>query len=276
VIESAEPADRPVRAGRPSDTASDALTVAAVVATPLVREGLRAVVRRSGMRWLGAVAGPREALADLRRVRPDVVLVDSATDPLGTLIAELCRPGRVPTVLVLLNEDHPAPDLPRLGRAAGARGVMPLGAHPADLVAVIRRAHRSRLSVAVRAPAVGDVAETSTSADRDDSRLSPRQMEVLEMIAAGMTSVAIAEALVVSPETIRTHVKAVLRRLRASSRTHAVSLAYRKGLLSPDPDHRPLRIPAPCADGPPAGRVRLDEADGPADTDVLVPSTRSA
>jgi DNA-binding NarL/FixJ family response regulator len=62
--------------------------------------------------------------------------------------------------------------------------------------------------------------------------LSPRQREVLELLAAGMTSAAIAERLVVSVETVRTHVKGLLRRLGAKDRTHAISLAYQRGLLS--------------------------------------------
>ncbi|WP_447001954.1 response regulator transcription factor [Saccharothrix isguenensis] len=71
-----------------------------------------------------------------------------------------------------------------------------------------------------------------TVADRHHGHLSPRQREVLEMVPAGMTSAAIAEALVLSPETVRTHVEAVLRRLGPNGRAHAVPLAYRKGLLS--------------------------------------------
>ncbi|MER5261890.1 response regulator transcription factor [Actinosynnema sp. NPDC002837] len=239
VVDLAEPVDRAVGPRSPSGVGPGVVGVAAVVATPLVREGLHAVIRRAGLRWLGAVATRGEALRCLRHVRPDVVLVDSAVDPSGALIAELAGPGRVPVVLGLLNGERPAPDVVRLGRAAGAHGVVPLGAGPSDLVALILRAHRSRRpalvpaapvrarGVTVEALPAGGVARGGVE------RLSPRQREVLEMIAAGMTSVEIADALVVSVETVRTHVKGVLRRLGAKDRAHAITLAYRTGLFLP-------------------------------------------
>lgn len=208
-------------------------TVAAVAATPLVREGLGAVIRQAGLRWLGAVATPRQALAGLRRVCPDVVLVDSAVDPRGLLIGELARPGRVRTVLCLVGDDRRA-DFPRVGRTAGARALVPLDAEPAELVSLILRVHRGGHAAVIPTVRAVPVTEDVQAADDVDcgEPLSPRQTEVLELIAAGLASAAIAESLELSVETVRTHVKAILRRLGARDRAHAVSIAYRSGLLT--------------------------------------------
>ncbi|MGW4116197.1 LuxR C-terminal-related transcriptional regulator [Actinosynnema sp. NPDC004786] len=208
-------------------------TVAAVAATPLVREGLGSVIRQAGLRWLGAAATPRQALAGLRRVCPDVVLVDSAVDPRGVLIGELARPGRVRTVLGLVSDDRPATDFRRVGRTAGARALVPLDADPAELVNLILRVHRGG-HVPVRAVSAAEDEPATADVDHGEP-LSPRQTEVLELIAAGLASADIAESLELSVETVRTHVKAILRRLGARDRAHAVSIAFRSGLLARHP-----------------------------------------
>ncbi|MEV8442429.1 response regulator transcription factor [Actinosynnema sp. NPDC051121] len=219
--------------GSPSRTAGTigrapgppALGVVAVEGNPLVREGLRDVLRRAGLRWIGATSTPRVP----HDVRVDVVLVDSALDPNAALIRTLVRGRSTPTVLALVDDVRPTSDFPRVAEAAGAHGLVSLRAEPVALVTAILRAHHARRSSArTPAPATPD-------ATRPPAALSPRQLQVLTLIADGLTAPDIAGALAVGTETVRTHIKGLLQKLGAKDRTHAVSIAYRTGVLPPPP-----------------------------------------
>ncbi|WP_394614897.1 response regulator transcription factor [Lentzea sp. JNUCC 0626] len=194
--------------------------VALIDPVPLYREGLSALVRRTpGLRWLGSTGDPHAAVRLQQKLRPDVLLIDSVLDPVGHVTRLLV--DRDPTLLVvgLVRDAHSHANYVTTALEAGVRGVVPRSAQPEQIVRVIAETCRSR----------GYVHPDLRPKDRPT--LSKREYEVLTLIAEGLENQQVATELVVSVETVRTHVKGILRKLGARDRTHAVSLAYRSGLL---------------------------------------------
>ncbi|MEU4739198.1 response regulator transcription factor [Actinosynnema sp. NPDC023658] len=199
---------------------------------PLFREGLAAVVRRTpSMHWLGATGHLHTAVRMNERLRPDVLLVDSLLDPQGHLAALLTGNGSPALVVSLVRDPHRTAKYVRSALTAGVRGMVPRAAEIGEVLHAISRTHAEGTYLD---PTLAPLAAGVTPAADAGSRrtLSRREYEVLQLIADGMENQAVANALFVSVETVRTHVKNILRKLRARDRTHAVSLAYQAGLLS--------------------------------------------
>ncbi|SDC86652.1 LuxR C-terminal-related transcriptional regulator [Actinokineospora iranica] len=211
-------------------------TVALVDGVPLFREGLSALIMRTpGLRWLGATDTPQGALQFAERYRPNVVLIDSGLDPRNHLSGMLTtgNPGGI--VLVLVRDAHRTTQYVAGAIASGVHGVIPRSVEPPQLIEAIRAAHDTRryidpsLAQIVAAPR-GKLVRVPDSAQQP---LSRREFQVLQLIADGLENQAIAKILYVSVETVRTHVKSILRKLAARDRTHAVAVAFRSGVLAP-------------------------------------------
>ncbi|MGW4109678.1 LuxR C-terminal-related transcriptional regulator [Actinosynnema sp. NPDC004786] len=200
---------------------------------PLFREGVAAVVRRTPtMHWLGATGHLHTAVRLHERLRPDVLLVDSVLDPQGHLATLLTGAASSTLAVVsLVREPHRTAKFVRAALAAGVRGLVPRDGQIGEVLHAITRTHADGTYLD---PTLAPLAAGFTPAAEAGSRrsLSRREYEVLQLIADGMENQAVANELYVSVETVRTHVKNILRKLRARDRTHAVSLAYQAGLLS--------------------------------------------
>ncbi|MFD4641229.1 response regulator transcription factor [Lentzea sp. NPDC058436] len=194
--------------------------VALIDPVPLYREGLSALVRRTpGLRWLGSTGDLNAAVRLHERLRPDVLLVDSVLDPVGHLARLLVERDPALLVIGLARDAHSHVNYVTTALEAGVRGVVSRSAQPEQIVRVIAETCRSR----------GYVHPDLRSSERPT--LTKREYEVLTLIADGLENRQVADELVLSVETVRTHVKGILRKLSARDRTHAVSLAYRSGLL---------------------------------------------
>ncbi|WP_436498965.1 LuxR C-terminal-related transcriptional regulator [Actinokineospora sp. HUAS TT18] len=199
--------------------------VLVVEALPLAGLGLHTMI--DGSRELascGATSSMATAVSVVGRVRPDIVLVDSSLDPeAGGARAILATDLRL-GVIGLVRDDSGAAAYVRAATRAGVRGLIPRSAPPAVIMSTIR---------AVRAGGkVVDPALTALQTEQK-GKLSDRQAAVLELISRGNANATIAETLFVSVETVRTHVKAILQRLDARDRAHAVARGYQLGLLDP-------------------------------------------
>lgn len=131
--------------------------------------------------------------------------------------------------------------------AAGAAGVLHRASEPAALLAGLARAHQH--------PPVIDPAITTATLTPDDHHLgglSARQIQILALLAEGYPNADAAAMLGVSTETVRTHVRVILRKLAARDRTHAVARAYHHGLLPPRhaPHNQPPRAENPALETP--------------------------
>jgi len=213
---------------------------------PLFVEGLCGLLSRTpSVRVLGVAGNPQAGLALCERMRPDAVMIDALLDPrcqFGRLLSSPMRGKEPPVILSVVREPLRNPRYLAAAAAAGVPAFVLRSAEPARIVEAIRRAHLQRryldpeLSTLAGGPALRAVAAPTASARQP---LSRREHEVVGLVAEGMENQEIANALFVSVETIRTHVKSILRKLHARDRAHAVALAFRLGLLIPQAAAQP-------------------------------------
>lgn len=224
------------------------LGIAAVDPVPFCREGLSAIVQRTpGLHWAGHAGNPHAALQLAEQVHPDVILLDSGLDPNGHLTKLLVTGDPALLVVVLVREAHRTSAYLQSATLAGAHGALPRTAEPRRLVEAIRRVHLDRryLDPAL-APLTTQQRQGVRSSDpivthRPRMPLSRREFQVLQLVAEGLENAAIAKILYLSVETVRTHVKSILRKLSARDRTHAVTIAFRGGILIAQPEDTPER-----------------------------------
>ncbi len=205
----------------------------------LVRAGFRMILRAEPDITIVAEAGDgREAVEAVRRHPTDVVLMDirmPAMDGLEATRRILDGPGHPPRVIVLTTFDLDEYVFEAL--RAGASGFLLKDAPEERLIAAIRVAADGG---SLFAPSVtrrlierfAAVAGPSASTD-DLDRLTPRETEVLRLIARGLSNGEIAETLVVTEHTAKTHVAHILDKLGVRDRVQAVVLAYELGLVRP-------------------------------------------
>lgn len=219
---------RPTTNGWPARRPTGVLAIDPI---PLFREGLAALIERTpGVRLLGLAGNMHTAVALSERLKPDVVMVDAVLDPrchLGQLLA-----GNDESIGVLAVVREPLRNPRYLANAltSGIHGIVLRSAEPAQLIDAIRRTHLERryLDPELAALATGMGLRHTVTARQP---LSRREYQVLQLISDGLENQAIAKSLFVSVETIRTHVKAILRKLHARDRAHAVAVAFRLGVL---------------------------------------------
>jgi DNA-binding NarL/FixJ family response regulator len=213
--------------------------VALVDGTPLVREGLAALVHRTpGLRWIGAAESAVLGQRLCERLRPGVVLVDSSLDPRGHLVQALTAGNREIGVVLLVDDAQRTARHLTVAFTAGVRGALRRTAQPGEVLRAIQAVHLDgRYLDPVLAPMLATPAPPP--ARRPRQALSRREHQVLQLIADGLENQAIADLLFVSVETVRTHVKSILRKLASRDRTHAVAIAFRSGVLVVDDQHVP-------------------------------------
>jgi DNA-binding NarL/FixJ family response regulator len=205
----------------------------------LVRAGLRTVLdSQDGIEVVGEAATGREAIEQSRRLRPDVVLMDVRMPELDGIAAtrELARDGDGrPRVLVLTTFDLDEYVFEAV--KAGASGFLLKDATPTRLAAAIRAVAEgdALLSPSVTRRLVERFAVAPAGPDRDGplGELTDRELEVLELVARGLSNSEIGERLVVSLPTVKTHVGRVLMKLGLRDRVQAVVFAYESGLVRP-------------------------------------------
>ena len=220
-----------------------ALTVALVDGLPLFRDGLSALIHRSpGLRWVGAAERPSAALRLCERFRPNVVLIDSGLDPRSHLSSMLVAGDPAAALLVLIAEAHRNTRYVAGALAAGVHGVILRSAEPTQILDAIRAVHGERRYVDPALAPVLAAPRGRIGPGPVQQPLSRREFQVLQLIADGLENQAIAKILFVSVETVRTHVKSILRKLAARDRTHAVAVAFRTGVLTTE-DGRPTAVP---------------------------------
>ncbi|MTD59166.1 response regulator transcription factor [Amycolatopsis pithecellobii] len=240
--------NEPVRAPQGSPP-TRSLGIAAVDPVPFCREGLSAIVQRTpGLHWAGHAGNPHAALQLAEQVHPDVILLDSGLDPNGHLTKLLTSGDPALLIIVLVRETHRTAAYLQIATVSGAHGALPRTAEARRLVEAIRRVHLDRRYVdPALAPLTAQQRPGFRAGDpvvatrRPRMPLSRREFQVLQLVAEGLENAAIAKILYLSVETVRTHVKSILRKLSARDRTHAVTIAFRGGILIAQTEDPPER-----------------------------------
>jgi DNA-binding NarL/FixJ family response regulator len=197
----------------------------------LAREGLRAILARAeDLEIVGEASNGEQALALARTLTPDLVLLDirlgAGMD--GLAVAAAMRAEGLATRVLILTL-HDAPEYVRAALAAGAAGYVLKDACADQLVAAARQvlAGHAALPLSLVNQALSPGARVAEDEASRLSRLTAREREVLDHIAAGRTNKAIARQLSVSPGTVKAHVERVIAKLGVADRTQAAVLATR-------------------------------------------------
>lgn len=205
----------------------------------IVREGVRMIL--SGQRdfeVVGEAATGREALNLARQLRPDVVVMDiNMPDMNGIQATEKIR-QEMPSVQVLGLTMHEEENYVFQMLRAGGAGYVLKRAAAEDLVAAVRAAQRGEafLYPSVARLVVQDILDRAAAKKEEHpplDGLTPREREVLTLIAEGRTSQEIGEQLYISIKTVQTHRAHIMEKLKMHDRTELVRYAIRKGLIEP-------------------------------------------
>lgn len=217
---------------------------------PVVREGIRRVIERDGdMAVCGAAQTIGEALSSLPEARAEVVVCDlHLPDATGAEAVHRLVSGRVRPIVVVFTFDT-SPDVVTAALQAGARGYIPKHASPEELRAAIRAVAAGVLAVHPDVlpafspasaehtqPPEPEAEHERTTVRRDASgmpheSLTPRELEYLRYLAEGYTNKEVARAMVLAEDTVKKGVQALIAKLGAVDRTHAVVLALRADLI---------------------------------------------
>jgi DNA-binding NarL/FixJ family response regulator len=207
----------------------------------LMRAGLTAVLSSDEtIEVVGEASDGHAAVERATALRPDVVLMDVRMPSLDGIAATREVLAVSPDVRVVILTTFEQDDYIFGALSAGASGFLLKRTRPEDLIAAIHTiaAGDSLLSPSVTRTVIDRMARQPAPDASSEPRLdelTPREREVLELIARGLSNGEIAAALVVEESTVKTHVKRILRKLRLRDRVHAVIFAYESGLTRPEP-----------------------------------------
>jgi DNA-binding NarL/FixJ family response regulator len=213
----------------------------------LVRGGFRLILNSAGIPVLAEASDGKEAVAAALRYQPDVMLMDIRMPEMDGLEATrrilASRPGQDMRIIILTTFDLDKYVYAAL--AAGASGFLLKDVSPEHLIAAVRlvRSGDALLAPSITRRLVERFAghepalEPAGGAKGDLSALTPRELEVLGLIARGLSNAELAAALTLSEATVKTHVARILTKLQLRDRVQAVVLAYETGLVSPGPAH---------------------------------------
>jgi DNA-binding NarL/FixJ family response regulator len=192
----------------------------------VVREGLRlSLSRASNIRVIGEAADGASAVAMVERRKPDVVIMDVRMPGMDGLEATKQITERVPDTAVLIFTAYSERMLLSRGLESGAKGY------------ILKEAPHGTLLRAIEKLGAGDgfvdpaLMPTFLSGKEREEMLTPRERQILQLLADGMSNADVAAKLFISQETVKSHVRHILSKLEADTRTHAVAIAMREAII---------------------------------------------
>jgi len=203
----------------------------------IVREGLRALIdTERGMELVGEAADGVEAVLRARALQPDVILLDLVMPRKDGIeaIGEIKQENPEARILVLTSFAEDDKVFPAI--KAGALGYLLKDSSPQELLQAIRDVYRgeSSLHPTIARKVIGELNRPPENLPPTEEPLTEREVEVLSLVARGLSNQEIADRLVVSERTVRTHVSNILGKLHLANRTQAALYAVREGLADLD------------------------------------------
>lgn len=196
---------------------------------PIVRQGLVAALGdEADLDVVGTAGSVEECLPLVARLQPDVVLLDLELPGTGGIEGIPRLTEAAPTAKVLVFTAYDTDERVLGAIRAGAKGYLLKGASAADLASAVRAVASGGSALA---PRVAAKLVSAVNAPRTSTALSPREREVLRLIAQGLPSKQIARTLGIAERTVKFHTTSLLHKLGADNRAQAVALAAQRGLL---------------------------------------------
>jgi NarL family two-component system response regulator LiaR len=202
----------------------------------ILRKGIRALLKTEpDIEVVGETSDGLETVAQADALRPDVILMDLVMPEMDGIEATRRITADLPGVRILVLTSFAADDKVFPAIKAGALGYLLKDSGPAELVQAIHQVHRGQPSLEP-AIALKMLHEISHPLERPltPDPLSEREMEVLRLLAQGKSNRDIADQLVITELTVKTHVSNILSKLHVASRTQAALYALKEGLASLD------------------------------------------
>jgi NarL family two-component system response regulator LiaR len=202
----------------------------------VVRKGIEALIgTEEGMEVAGSAADGEEAIAGVAQLGPDVILLDLQMPRKSGIEAILEIKERDPEARILVLTSFSDDDKVFAAIKAGALGYVLKDASPHELLAAIRNVHagKSSLDPEIALKVIHELNRPSRLPPTEEP-LTERELEILQLVAQGMSNQQIAERLVVSERTARTHISNILSKLHLANRTQAALYALRRGIVRLD------------------------------------------
>jgi DNA-binding NarL/FixJ family response regulator len=203
----------------------NAIRILTVDDHPLLREGIAAVLAsEQDMTLVAEAADGREAVEQFRAHRPDVTLMDVQMPEVNGIDAIVKIREEFPDARIIVLTTYTGDAQATRAFKAGASGYLLKSMVRKELIDTIRTVHAGKKRIP---PEIAvEMAEHHT-----DDALTVRELEVLREVAAGNANKMVAQLLNVSEETIKAHMKSILSKLGANDRTHAVTIAVKRGII---------------------------------------------
>jgi DNA-binding NarL/FixJ family response regulator len=192
---------------------------------PLLREGIAALIgNQTDMELVAEASSGREALAHFREHRPDITLMDLEMPEVNGIDAMSAIRAEFPDARIIVLTTHSGDVQVSRALKAGARAFLLKGSLRKELLETIRAVHtgQRRLSPEVAA----QIAEHA-----GDDALTPREIDVLRLVSRGNANKEVAAQLFLTEETVKSHLRNILSKLGANDRTHAVTIAAKRGFI---------------------------------------------
>lgn len=193
---------------------------------PLMREGVAAVLEgQEDMIVAGEASNGSEALGSYRTLKPDVTLMDLQMPGMNGIDAIRAIRRECPEARIIVLTTYDGDILASRALRAGAAGYLLKSMLRRDLVDTIRIVHSGKRRIPP------EIAQSLAEHQADDL-LTEREIDVLQLVAAGQSNKIVADELSISEETVKSHMKSIMSKLAANDRTHAVTIAMKRGILS--------------------------------------------
>lgn len=192
---------------------------------PLLRDGVAGLVAdQPDMELVGEASNGRDATDQFRKHRPDITLLDLQMPEMNGIDAIIAIRGEFPEARIVVLTTYTGDTQILRALKAGAQAYLLKSMLRRELLETIRAVHKGQRRIPPEVAA--QLAEHAA-----DDTLTSREIEVLRLIAAGRANKLVAGDLSITEETVKGHVKNILSKLGASDRTHAVTIALKRGII---------------------------------------------
>lgn len=207
------------------NTGGARIRILAVDDHPVIRQGIAGMIAvESDMALAGEASNGREAIQQFRILHPDITLMDVQMPVMNGLDALIAIRNESPDAKIIMLTTYTGDVQIVRALKAGAQGYLLKNTLHRDLLETIRAVHAGKKALSPEASF--EIAEHGT-----DDALTPREIDVLRLIAAGNSNKRIADKLSIAETSVKSHVENILSKLGANDRTHAVTIALKRRII---------------------------------------------